>query len=273
MENLRLQGYVSPDSFQGTPTEKLQQALDVSRQLDIGRVTVTGNWTVDKPLRIHAMTELVLDHASLSVSGDFPLLVSSALGDSSRASWSFEDRFIRLTGTESAMNGSLIFYHVHHLIISGIELHGPVKCDFVREARITNCSVFGETGLVIGRGCNNFIVQGLSGKCDRAAVCVDVSYLAGDPVLGKETEIHELILQDSSFEMNVPAIMLQASEEDQIFNVQIDHIENHGPILLVGEQNTPLPETQYYNLTVVECISHDADPVVLNNPARHCYFA
>ena len=34
-----------------------------------------------------------------------------------------------------------------------------------------------------------------------------------------------------------------------------------------------LPETQYYNLTVVECASGASEQVIQDNPTRHCYFA
>ena len=273
MKELKLQGFVSPDVFQGTPTERLQKALDVSHTLDIGRVVVTGDWIVDAPLRIHAMTELVLEHASLAVSGDFPLLVSSALDDESRASWSFEDKFIRLTGTDAVLDGDLVFYHIHHLVLTGLELRRTAKFFFVREVRVTDCSLTGEIGLLIGRGSNNFIVQNLSGACEKAAILADAAAQMGEYVLGKETEVHELILQDSTFHMSAPAIVLHATEDAQVFNLQIDHIANDGPILLVGDPAETLPETQYYNLTVVECTSSSSDQVILKNPTRHCYFA
>lgn len=273
MKEFKLQGYVSPEAFPGTPTEQLQKALDVSHELDIGRVQVTGSWTVDRPLRIHAMTELVLDHADLSVSGQFPLLVSSALDDESRASWSFEDKFIRLTGIDAIIRGELVFYHIHHLVLTGLELHQPAKFFFVREVRVTDCDLRGEIGLLIGRGSNNFIVQNLSGTCGKAAVLVDAAAQVGAYVWGKETEVHELILQDSTFRTETPAILLHATEDSQIFNLQIDHITNDGPILHIGDPAETLPETQYYNLTVVECASGASEQVIRNNPTRHCYFA
>lgn len=44
-------------------------------------------------------------------------------------------------------------------------------------------------------------------------------------------------------------------------------------LISVGDPAETLAETQYYNLTVVECASGAAGQVVLHNPARHCYFA
>ena len=42
MLNMRLRGYVTPEDFVGTDTQRIQQALDTSAKYDIGRVVLKG---------------------------------------------------------------------------------------------------------------------------------------------------------------------------------------------------------------------------------------
>ena len=66
----RLRGYVTPEDFEGSDTQRIQKALDVSSELDIGRVVLNGKYTVEQTLRVHGMTDLVLENAELLVNND-----------------------------------------------------------------------------------------------------------------------------------------------------------------------------------------------------------
>ena len=69
MLEMRLRGYVAPEDFEGTDTERIQKALDMSKELDIGRVVLKGSYTVSETLLIHPMTDLVLEDATLTATG------------------------------------------------------------------------------------------------------------------------------------------------------------------------------------------------------------
>ena len=79
MLDMRLRGYVTPEDFEGSDTERIQKAFDTSKELDVGRVVLKGNYTVDKTLWIHPMTDLVLETATLTATGDLPVFSSTSL--------------------------------------------------------------------------------------------------------------------------------------------------------------------------------------------------
>ena len=63
MDKLLLRGYVTPEDFSGSDTEKLQAALDYAAKADIRKVVICGDYTADKVLTIPAQTHLVLESA------------------------------------------------------------------------------------------------------------------------------------------------------------------------------------------------------------------
>ena len=91
-------------------------------------------------------------------------------------------------------------------------------------------------------------------------------------VIGKEPEIHEIILQDSKFNTPAPAVTLNASSDAKIYNMQFDHLVSKGVTLEIGKKGENLPEECYFNLTGEYFTSDAKESIIINNAVKHCYF-
>ena len=268
----RLRGYVTPEDFEGSDAQRIQKALDAAHELDIGRVVLTGVYTVDRTVRIYGMTDLVLNHAVLAADGDFPVLANQNFFEpAEKKCWSFEDKYITLRGIDSQICGDVLFYNVHHLNIWDLTFGGKVIFAFTRETRLYRCEFTGKQALVLAQGANNFIIQDVKAACTDAAVVMDGALLPGGYAIGKEPEIHSVILQESRFDAPV-AVWLRAGGEGKIYNTQVDHISASHVPLVVGEAGGSLPEEYYFNLTAEALRSDSGEKMQILNPVKHCYF-
>lgn len=266
MPDFRLRGYVSPEDFTGTDTQKLQQALDTSAGLDIGRVLVQGDYKVDSTLWIRPMTDLVLEGGCIAADGDFPVLANQNLREGEKHSYSFEEKYFTIRGS-GRICGDVVLYNAQHVNIDGPEFHGALRFSFTREVRLFNSKFEGEHAVVLAMGTNNFIMQNLTASCTGAAVVMDATREENDYVIGKEPEIHEIILQDSVFHTQAAAITMKADEDSRIYNIQIDHIQSDGASLAIGEAHAQVSDECYFNLTA-EALSGD---IQVHNPVKHAY--
>jgi len=265
----RLRGYVTPEDFEGSDTQRIQKALDVSSELDIGRVVLNGKYTVEQTLRIHGMTDLVLENAELSAAGDFPVLANwNYAEEAAKHCWAFEEKYITIRGTDSKILGDVILYNVHHANIWDLEFGGALKFGFTREVRLYRCRFTGKHALVLAQGANNFSVQDITADCTDTAVVMDGALELGDYAVGKEPEIHSVILQESRFRAPV-AVWMHADPVGRIYNTQVDHIQASQIPLVLGKEEEMLPEECYFNLTVEGLASEDK--MVIHNPVKHCY--
>jgi hypothetical protein len=98
MLEMRLRGYVTPEDFEGTDTERIQKALDTSAELDIGRVVLKGDYVVDDKLIIYPMTDLVLENATIKANGDFPILINKNFTETDKHTYTFQDQYITIRG-------------------------------------------------------------------------------------------------------------------------------------------------------------------------------
>lgn len=270
MLEMRLRGYVAPEDFEGTDTRKIQQALDTSKELDIGRVVLKGSYTVDETLWIHPMTDLVLEDATLTSAGDFPVLANKNLSETDKHTYVFQDQYITIRGN-GKIDGDVMLYNAFHVQINGIAFARTLRFAFTHEVRLYNSKFTGENGVVMTMGCNNFIMQNLTADCNGTAVVMDATAEV-DYVIGKEPEIHEIILQDSCFHTNTPAITVNASTDARIYNMQLDHLKSDGVTLQVGTEGVEAPAECYFNLTGEFFDSGAEESVVIKNPVKHCYF-
>jgi hypothetical protein len=271
MSDMLLRGYVTPEDFEGTDTERLQKAFDASHELDVGRVVLKGSYTVEKTILIYGMTDLVLDDAAISATGDFPVLANVNFTEEDKHSWSFQDRFITIRGNGS-FEGDVLIYNAFHVNIDGIKFVGALRFAFTSEVRLYNSTFVGESGVVLSMGNNNFIMQNLTADCKNSAIVMDATLDLYDYVIGKEPEIHEIILQDSTFNTSAPAVSLVASSDAKVYNMQIDHLASSGVTLAIGKEGECVPEDCYFNLTGEHFTSGAKDAIVINNPVKHCYF-
>ena len=270
MLEMRLRGYVAPEDFEGSDTERIQKALDMSAELDIGRVVLKGSYAVDKTLWIHPMTDLVLENATVKATGDFPVLVNKNFVQTDKHLYNFQDQYITIRGN-GRFDGDVMLYNTFHVNINGIEFARALRFAFTHEVRLYNSSFTGENGVVMTMGCNNFIMQNLNATCKGTAVVMDAT-VEVDYVIGKEAEIHEIILQDSYFHTTAPAVTMNGDLDARIYNMQLDHLTSDGVTLQVGTEGVEVPEETYFNLTGEAFTSGAEKAIVINNPVKHCYF-
>lgn len=271
MLQMRLRGYVTPEDFAGTDTQRIQQALDTSKELEIGRVVLKGSYQVEQTLWVHPDTDLVLEGAVLTAAGDFPVLANRNLAESDKHSWSFQDEFITIRGSGKFV-GDVMLYNCFRVKVDGLEFEGTLRFAFTREVRLYNCKFSGKHAVVMTMGCNNYIMQNLTADCTDVAVVMDATVEAPDYVIGKEPEIMGVILQDSCFHTPAPAVLLRANGETKIHNMQFDHLCTDGVALQVGVAGEEAPETSYFNMTAELLTSGAEKSIVVNNPVKHCYF-
>ena len=69
-------------------------------------------------------------------------------------------------------------------------------------------------------------------------------------VIGKDAEIHEIILRDSELQ-GENAVEIGASQEYGVFNCQIDHITTDGNGVVIGD-GSGLPAKRFFNLTATD---------------------
>ena len=123
MDEMLIRGYVSPEDFSGTDTEKLQAALNCAAQKDIRKVIVAGTYTVDAPLVVPARTHLLLQKADIRASGNFPVLTAEK-----HQNFSFEQKWIYVEGEDSSIGG-MDFFNVSHIVLENLTITGPVTME------------------------------------------------------------------------------------------------------------------------------------------------
>lgn len=271
MLNMRLRGYVTPEDFVGTDTQRIQQALDTSAKYDIGRVVLKGAYTVEETLYIAPMTDLVLEDATVTAAGDFPVLANRNLAETDKHNWTFQDQYITIRGS-GKFQGEVLLYNGFHVNIDGIDFEGGLRFSFTREVRLFNSRFTGNKGLVLHMGSNNFIIQNLTANCTGPAVVLDATVEEPGYVIGKEAEIHDIILQDSCFHTPASAVTLRGNLDARIYNMQFDHLTSDGVTLEVGRAGEEVPEESYFNLTAELLTSGAEKSIVVNNAVKHCYF-
>ena len=247
MESRKLRGFVSPEEFNGSAAERIQEALDTAEKEDIRKVVIDGNYLVGQTLYIPPLTEVVLKEKALVVmTGEGPLFTNRVSCQEGKNSWSFEDKRIFLKGEEGAvLRGDLSFYHAKFVVMEGLRIQGTVFFEFA------------------------FIMQYLKLEAEGTAVLMDTRLECGAYVLGKDSEIHEIIFRDSEMKAGT-GIRLGASEEYGLFNIQIDHHTCSGKGIVIGD-GLGLPAERFFNITATD-LQAGGEERVLGNEVRHCWF-
>ena len=272
MEELKLRGYVCPEDFEGSDAERIQKAIDTAEQEDIRKVVLCGSYGVDRTLLIPDLTEIVFSKdTTLAMTGEGPLFRNRVAVEEGKNSWSFENSRIYLKA-EGPVNlvGDLCFWHAKYIVLEALQLQGKVFFEFCREVRMERDEILGrENAVVIGRGCNNFIMQYLKAKAEKSVFVLDPRIECGPYVIGKDAEIHEIILRDSELQGET-AVTLGASGEYGVFNCQIDHITTDGTGVVIGD-GSGLPSKRFFNLSATD-LKAGKEERVLKNEVKHCYF-
>lgn len=272
MDTLKIRGYACPEEYPGpNDAVRLQKALDAAEEADVRKVVLKRRYVLPQTVFISTQTELVLEEGAEIVLTDGAVITNRIAGEPEKNSWSFEDSLIYLKGTPgSKITGNLSFYHARYVVLDGVILDGGVLFEYCREVRMENVRIAStETPLWIARGCNNFILQHLSLTGGDSAILIDAGAAHKAAVIGKDPDIHELILKDSELNASA-AIRMNATETDGIFNVQIDHIKTSGDGLVIGDGGN-LPKERFFNITVTD-IESERSAVVIQNETNHCLF-
>ena len=272
MEELKLRGYVCPEDFEGSDAERIQKAIDTAEAEDIRKVVLRGTYGVDQTLVIPDQTEIVFSaDTTLAMKKEEPLFRNRVAAEEDKSSWSFENSRIYLKA-EGPVNlvGDLWFRHAKYVVLEGLQIQGRLTFEFCREVRMERDEILGrENAVVIGRGCNNFIMQYLKARAEKSAFVLDPRIECGPYVIGKDAEIHEIILRDSELQ-GENAVEIGASQEYGVFNCQIDHITTDGNGIVIGD-GSRLPAKRFFNLTATD-LKAGKEERVLKNDVKHCYF-
>ncbi len=266
MDEMKLRGYVSPEDFSGSDTEKIQQAISVAHEKDINKVIISGNYTVDKTVFIFPLMHILLDSATVKCSGDFPLFCNYGKMAYENA-YSFEEDLFCING-EGTLEGDLQFVNAKRITIENLKIKGKLYFDFVRQSRIEYCEFEGENAIVLGTGCNNFIIQHIKAKTSGTAIVLDTALMECGYCIGKEPEIHDMIIRCGEFCTEAPAITLDATDEYGIFNVQTDEHKACKTGVLIGSKSGELDAQQYFNLTVYDIDTEK--PYEVLSPVKNC---
>lgn len=251
MDKLLLRGYVTPEDFSGSDTEKLQAALDYAAKADIRKVVICGDYTADKVLTIPAQTHLVLESGVLNAN----------LQCEKISNYAFEQKPFCIQSKGGKLVGSLYFYNSRRAILEDLDVEGNVTFEYSREMRMERCKVAGQ--VQVGQGCANAIFQDL----ETGSFLISNKVFCGDIVPAKEPDIKNIVLRRSAISDGVALI---ADTNSGMFNIQVDQIKAQKTAVTIGEKGVQLPAERYFNLTVADLESAEV-PFVAHNEVKHAY--
>lgn len=251
MDKLILRGYVTPEDFTGTDTEKLQAALDYSAKADIRKVVISGDYTADQVLTIPAQTHLILESGVLQAD----------LQCEKISNYAFEQTPFCIQGKGGKLAGRLYFYNSRRAILEDLDVDGTVTFEYSREMRMERCKVSGQ--VQVGQGCANAIFQDL----DTDSFLISNKIFCGDIVPAKEPDIKNIVLRRSAISGGVALV---ADAECGMFNIQVDQIKSQKTAVTIGEKGVKLPAERYFNLTVAD-LEAGEEAFVAYNEVKHAY--
>ena len=268
MELLKLRGYVKPEEMNGNEEDRLQAAIDLAVKEDIRKVVLGGTYRVASPVKLPSGIEIVLKDGAKVIAENGPAFITEVACEPGKNTWSFENARIYLKGEGNAeIAGGLTFYHAKYVVLENLTVTGTIFYEFAREIRMEYDTINGS--VVLGRGCNNFIMQYLTVNGKENAFVIDTKIECGEYVIGKDAEIHEIILRDVTANGEY-AVRIDAAEKLGVFNCQIDHIQTNGAGVVIGD-GKGLPKERFFNLTVTDVTGENAK-VDRRNETKHCYF-
>lgn len=250
MKQLKQKGYVTPADCGGS----IQNALELAHKLDINKVVLTGELTAAEPLVLRSGMYLVLENCTLQAD----------LVTEQQENYSFRQQFITIEGSNARLLGNIHIFNTHHITVTGLDIQGQLTCEYTLWGNLRQLR-FSQGGLRLGRGCGHFIVQQLH---SRVPAYIDGSISCGKVVPGVKPELSSIILQDSVFETDLPAVQLDAAEDCGIMNIQVDHMKASATAVQVGNGKS-LADYLFFNLTFTHL---DApNKVCYQNAAKHVY--
>ena len=251
MIELKIRGYVTPEDFTGTDTEKLQQALNCAAEQDIRKVIVTGTYHADKPLTVPANMHLILDNAQLYAD----------IRNVQSENYAMEQDRIFIQGAGSKIVGNLNFFNARHLVLEDLQVEGDITLEYTRDLRIERVAATGK--LTLGRGCANAITQHLT----LGAAKITSTGESGH-VQGRNPQTRNILLRSSKV---AGGVQIVSASDYGMLNIQVDQICADATAVTVGVPGEALPKERYTNFTLVDLDAPET--VVLHNPCYNAHIA
>lgn len=232
MQQLLLRGYVTPEDFTGTDTQRLQQALDTARKLDLRKVVLTGSYASQAPLTLFPGLHLCIEkNACLKADLESPV----------QTNYSFAMEWLCIDGG-GRLEGNIRLFNCTHVTVQDLTVTGTGSLEYCRWVRIEDCAM----ALQLGKGCSECIFQRLNGP-----VVMDTALGCGKTVAGIEPSVRSILLRDSRCDTDAPALTLRASEGAGFVNVLADGLKARDTAVSIGHGDRQLDPRHYYNLTLI----------------------
>lgn len=270
MDEMRLRGFVSPEDFTGSDTERVQNAVDTAVNKDIRKVILNGDYTVDKTVILPEQIHIVIN-GKISASGDFPLFVNANFfADDFHHSYTFQEDMFFIEG-KGEINGNIFFYNAYRVVLQNLTVNGGLSFEFSNEVRLENMKIKG--GAVnLMRGCRNFIIGYLNIEAAGHGIGLNTADTGNAYVVGKDVSIDEIIIKNCDIKAPV-GISLEADEKGRIFNTVIEDNTVSGTGLTVSKKSGKLDPEHYRDITAVGFVSPKEKPIECFSETKHCYFA
>lgn len=193
--------YISPLSFEGTDSQRLQAAVDEAVKTDI-RVVVIPNkgfaWTLDKPVLLPGNVTVILDGATVLADGI--AFQNTNADDPSTKSLGGEQYEIYIIGVNGAIlvggtdQPQIYLSNVKGYRIAGLRFFGGdgLKLHYARYGKVQKLRFDRSTyGVYLSEGCNNNIIEDIEAGTKRDAIAFRG---ADSPMFGRGKEMAETIV-------------------------------------------------------------------------------
>jgi len=232
MQQLLLRGYVTPEDFTGNDTQRLQQALDTARELDLRKVVLAGSYAAQTPLTVFPGLHLCIQKgACLKADLESPL----------QTNYSFALEWLCIDGG-GRLEGNIRLFNCAHAALQALTVTGTVSLEYCRWVRMEDCAM----GLLqLGKGCSECIFQRLSGP-----VVMDTALGCGKTVAGIEPSVRSVMLRNSRCDTDAPALTLRASEGAGFVNILAEGLTAKDTAVSIGHSNMHLDPRHYWGLTL-----------------------
>lgn len=272
MDEMKLRGYVTPEEFEGTDAEKIQAAVKAAYDKDIRKVILKGEYNVDKTVYIYEQMHVIFDGAKIKATCEAPLFANYGLIGKDH-SYSFqEDLFFFESKNGAVVEGDFFFYNAYRIAMERMEIKGTLKFEFCREIRLEYDRIEGKkNAIVFARGNNNLIIERIETKSSEAAIVMDAAMEIDGYTVGKEPDIHDMIIKDSKFDTPAPAIAMEANGESGIFNIVIEDNETSAEGITIGKASGNINPEKYRDITATSFKNGKEPAVILGSETFHCY--
>ena len=230
MEEILLRGFVTPEDFTGSDTQRLRQALAAAMELDLRKVVLRGQYVADEPLVLPAPLHLeLLPGAKLTAQLETP----------PETNYSFARQWLCLDGG-GTLDGDLALFNCAHVTLQNLKITGKVRLEFCRWMRLEDIEV---PLLELGKGCSEGIFQRIT-----AQVRLDTIGGSGVTVMGIDPGVRSLIFRQLECKTNAPALTLEAENGAGFCNILADGVTAPDTAVYVGHPLRRNFREDYFNL-------------------------